>query len=144
MRKGEIRSLQQKVQSKIGELLELRGIVSGWIIAATKEGDEESVREYEADLARLDILIEDGNRHIAEGQILIDDSWWRHWMQDMAGIEREMKADILVELEEELAEINGMIAVLEATEPLSEEQMQQLEEYRKRKQALELEITKYQ
>lgn len=143
-REREIKDLVQKVREKVGELQAKQKIVEGWIVAAKKQGDDASVQEYERDLALLDVLIREGQEHLVSGEIAIDDGWWRFWQHEARVREQEMKADFLENIEGELAMVEGMIAVLEGAENLSEAQAKELQEYRIRMDALVLEKRKYE
>lgn len=143
-REQEIKGLAQKVRDKVDELRAWRVIVGGWIVAAKEQGDEASAQEYERDLNLLDLLIDRGQQHLEDGEIAIDDGWWRYWQHEVRVREQEMKRDLLNGIEEELAMVEGMIAVLEGTENLSEAKIKELQEFRKRKDVLALEKSKYE
>jgi hypothetical protein len=143
-REQEIKDLVQKVREKVDELQAWRVIVEGWIVAAKEQGDEVSAQEYERDQDLLDRLIDQGQRHLIDGEIAIDDGWWRYWQHEARVWEQEMKRDLLQDIENELIMVDGMITVLESTENISEAQEKELLEFRSRKAELELEKSKYE
>ncbi|MFZ1654386.1 MAG: hypothetical protein WBO92_02130 [Candidatus Moraniibacteriota bacterium] len=144
MQEAKIEAGIARLRRWIARLEETRKMVAGWIIAAREQGDDESVAQYEIELEDIDLRLEGARLHIEEGQAIVDERQWQQFQHEMQVFEEEMRADILKTIGDELAMVEGMIAMLEATETVSAEREREIVELRSRKQALDATRTKYE